>query len=96
MTKLLSYLKPKEVEGSLATADTVIKGNVLELIIALVKDLRGDLYKDFVKKIMPQVIAIIDVQNIQLIDKVFTLFSFSFKYLLKPIREDIKNFYHIY
>jgi len=45
---------------------------------------------------MPTVISIIDVQSLQLLDHVFTLFSFSFKYLLKPIRDDIQNFYTLY
>ena len=45
---------------------------------------------------MPTVISIIDVQSLELLDHVFTLFSFSFKYLLKPIRDDIENFYTIY
>lgn len=29
-------------------------------------------------------------------DSVFTLFSFCFKYLLKPIREDLEDFYSIF
>ena len=39
---------------------------------------------------------IVDVQNIKIMDKVFTLFSFCFKYLLKPIREDLTSFYNIF
>jgi len=45
---------------------------------------------------MPTVISLIDVQNVTLLDHIFTLFSFSFKYLLKPIRDDIRHFYSIY
>ena len=45
---------------------------------------------------MPEAITLIDVQNVQLLDKIFTLFSFSFKYLIKEIRADIKNFYELF
>jgi hypothetical protein len=45
---------------------------------------------------MPAVIQTIDVQNLKIMDKVFTLFSFCFKYLLKPIREDLQSFYSIF
>lgn len=45
---------------------------------------------------MPAVIGIIDIQSISIMDKVFTLFSFCFKYLLKPIREDLAGFYSIF
>lgn len=36
--------------------DTVIKGKVLELLIALIKDLRTDVYQDFKEQIMPAAI----------------------------------------
>ena len=45
---------------------------------------------------MPAVIQVLDGQNLKLLDSVFQLLSFSFKYLLKPIKEDIVNFYSIY
>jgi hypothetical protein len=54
------------------------------------------LYEEFVTKIMPTVIEVIDVQNLGLLDKVFTLLSYSFKYLLKQIRGDIIRFYGIF
>jgi len=80
----------------MTTNDNVISGKVLELLIALIKDLRQEAYPDFRDQIMPQVIQVIDTQNLNIMDKVFTLFSFCFKYLLKPIRDDIINFYSIF
>lgn len=95
--KMLKYLKPEnQLAGALATSDSVIKGKILELMIALIKDLRGDIYGEFVELVMPAVIAIIDVQNFDLLDGIFSLFSFSFKFLLKPIRDDIANFYEVF
>jgi hypothetical protein len=103
VTKLLKHLKPLKGSQtgvapslSLATSDSVIKGKVLDLIVALVKDLRQDIYKEFVELIMPAAIAVVDVQNVALLDSVFTLFSFSFKFLLKPIRDDIVNFFEVF
>ena len=44
--QLLRHLKPirdgRKLEGALATSDSVIKGKILELFIALIKDLRQD------------------------------------------------------
>lgn len=100
IAKLLGYFKSGQSNEPLTSAlqsnDTVVKGKVLELLIALIKDLRQDSYKDFKEQIMPAAINIIDVQNLSIMDKVFTLFSFCFKYLLKPIREDIVEFYGIF
>lgn len=69
---------------------------MLDLIIALVKDLRADIYKEFVEMILPAIIALIDVQNLKLLDKIFTLLSLCFKYLIKEIKVDFKNFYNIF
>lgn len=81
---------PKHQSAAQHTNDNVVRGKVLELLIALIKDLRQDAYADFKEQIMPAVISIIDIQNIAIMDKVFTLFSFCFKYLLRPIREDFE------
>jgi len=74
----------------------VTSGKVLDLLICLIKDLRQDSYADFKEQIMPAVIGVVDVQNVGVMDKVFTLFSFCFKYLLKPIRDDLEQFYAIF
>jgi hypothetical protein len=44
LSKLLSYLRIP-AEGN---SDSVLKGNIIELIIALIKDLRQEIYTDFV------------------------------------------------
>jgi len=63
--ELLKHLQPRgdgpELAGALATSDSVIKGKCLELMIALIKDLRHEIYGEFVELIMPAVIAVIDV-----------------------------------
>lgn len=38
----------------------------------------------------------IDAQNAELLDKVFTMISFGIKYLVKSIKDDIDNFYDMY
>jgi len=47
-------------------------------------------------EILPVVISILDSSNLALLDAVFSLLSFSFKYLLNPIRDDLKNFYSVF
>lgn len=69
---------------------------IIDLVIALVKDLRQDIYPDFMHEILPVVISILDCSNLPLLDAVFSLLSFSFKYLLTPIREDLTNFYNVF
>lgn len=66
------------------------------MLIALIKDFRSEIYQDFVDQIMPAVINAIDMQRIQILDKVFMVISFGIKYLSKSIKEDISNFYSAY
>jgi U3 small nucleolar RNA-associated protein 20 len=42
------------------------------------------------------VIAAIDIENLDLLDKIFSLLSFAMKYLLKQIKDDIVNVYDVY
>lgn len=69
---------------------------IIDLIIALIKDLRQDIYQDFMHEILPVVISILDCSNLPLLDAVFSLLSFSFKYLLNPLRDDLARFYGVY
>jgi hypothetical protein len=45
---------------------------------------------------MPAVISSIDITNVILLDRVFTMISFAIKYLTKAIKDDIENFYNTY
>lgn len=66
------------------------------MFIALIKDFRADIYQDFLKLIMPNVIGALDISNVTLVDKIFTLLSFGVKYLTKSIKDDLQNFYETY
>lgn len=74
----------------------VIQATIIDLCIALIKDLRSDIYEEFVRQLMPQVISLIEVSNVTLLDKIFTMISFGIKYLLKSVKDDIRNFYYTY
>ena len=89
ISRLLAYL---ETDGS----HKVVKCGVVDLFVALVKDFRGDIYEDFMSHILPKVIGTLDISNVELMDKVFTLVSFAVKYLTKSIKEDIERFYSSY
>jgi hypothetical protein len=39
---------------------------------------------------------LLNIQQLESVDTLFTLLSFGLKYLIKPIRADLKNFYFIY
>jgi hypothetical protein len=39
---------------------------------------------------------IIDLNNLELLDKIFTMISFGIKYLVKPIKQDLPHFYNVY
>ncbi len=45
---------------------------------------------------MPNVIGALDISNVILVDKIFTLMSFAIKYLTKSIKDDLENFYMTY
>lgn len=45
---------------------------------------------------MTTVIGALDISNVILVDKIFTLMSFGVKYLTKSIKDDLENFFAIY
>jgi len=85
---LLSYLDKPDL--------SVIHCTVVDLCIALIKDLRQEIYEIFLYEILPKTIEVIDSQNLQLLDKIFQMLSISFKYLVKPIKENIRAIYEVY
>jgi U3 small nucleolar RNA-associated protein 20 len=98
---LLIHNKTKIVERLLfhlqsPDAQKVVQAGVIELFIALIKDFRSEIYQDFLNQIMPSVIGALDISNVILVDKIFTLMSFGVKYLTKSIKEDLENFYQTY
>lgn len=74
----------------------IVQTGVIDLFIALIKDFRTDIYQDFLTLILPRMIQSLDMSNVQLLDKIFTLLSFAVKYLTRSIKEDLQNFYGIY
>ena len=62
----------------------------------MIKDLRHDIYDLFMHEVLPKIIEVIDGRNLQLLDKIFQMLSISFKYLVKPIKENIKAVYAVY
>ena len=69
---------------------------MINLFIALIKDFRGDIYQDFLESIMPKIIGALDISDISLVDRVFTLLSFAVKYLVRSIKDDLTNFYRVF
>lgn len=88
IAKLLGYIKNDALK--------VVHTGVIDLIIALIKDMRHDIYEEFLQQILPSVIQVLDASNLKMMDKIFQLLSFSFKYLAKPIKSDIENVYDVY
>jgi len=86
--KLLGYFDDQSL--------TVVHCVVIDLIIAMIKDLRQEIYEVFMHEILPKVIGIIDAKNLPLMDKIFQLLSISFKFLTKPIKDNIQSVFDIY
>lgn len=80
----------------MAERTTAEKSIALDLLIALIKDLREEIYDSFKSRILPRALEVIDTQDIHLLDKVFTMVSFAIKYLAKPIIKDFREFYSVY
>ena len=88
IAKLLGFLSNPSLK--------VVTCTVLDLIIAIVKDLRQDVYEPFINSILPHVIESIDASNLDSLDKIFSLLSFCLKYLIKSIRENLKTVFGVY
>jgi len=86
--KLLQQLQTESLK--------VVYPQIINLIIALIKDLRTDIYEAFLSEILPVVISILDCTDLLILDAVFSMLSFSFKYLIKPLKEDLDRFYTVY
>ena len=86
--KLLSYMENEELKSA--------RGIILDLCIALIKDLRHEVYEEFLHDILPKAIQVLDAENLDMMEKVFQLLSFSFKYLIKPIKENIRAVFSVY
>ena len=69
---------------------------MLDLCIALIKDLRHEVYNEFLHDLMPKAIQILDSENLQTMDKIFQLLSFAFKFLLKPIKENLHDVFSVF
>ena len=81
--------KTENEAASIEISTTNAKCLVLDLLIALIKDLREEIYQDFVSIILPAALNSIDSQNVRLLDKIFTMISFALKYLVKSILGDL-------
>jgi hypothetical protein len=97
---LLILNKTKVVQKLLASLSNeelkIAHGDILDLCIALIKDLRIEVYNEFLHEILPKAIELLDINNLVTMDKVFQLLSFAFKYLIKPIKENISAVFTIY
>lgn len=81
---------------SSSSSSKLVQCGVVDLFVALVKDFRADIYEEFMTAILPKVVGSLDITNVELMDKVFTLVSFAVKYLTKSIKEDLPRFYGVY
>ena len=86
--KLIDFINDKDFKS--------IQSIIMDLFIALIKDMRGDIYEEFLHQILPTAINLLDAENLQTMDKVFQLLSFAFKFLIKPIRENIRDVFSVY
>lgn len=68
--------------------------SIVDLLIALVKDIRGEIYDSFIDRILPKMISLVDIHAD--VNKIFTFFSYSFKFLVKKLIKDLPRFYTLY
>lgn len=60
---MIGYLDRDDVKAA--------RGNVLDLCIALIKDLRHEIYSEFLHEILPKAIEVLDADNLVIMEKVF-------------------------
>ena len=61
--KLIHFLDDEEVKA--------VQGNVIDLCIALIKDMRHEIYSEFLHEILPKAIEILDGENLETMEKIF-------------------------
>jgi hypothetical protein len=68
------------------------------LLIALIKDLRGELSFEtiFTKEIFPKIITCLDVTQVELLEQIILFFSHCFKYMLPVLLKNFDKFYKSY
>ena len=69
---------------------------LLEFIIALIKDTRQLIFPLFLSKIMPKLISVLKIEDVETLDKVFTVFAYGFKFLQKKMIENLRDVYLCY
>ena len=72
--------------------------SIIELLIALVKDLRAELSFQtlFSEDIFPKIIGLIEVTEVELLEQIMTFFSYCFKYMLPILIKNFSMFYKGY
>lgn len=68
------------------------------MLIALIKDLRGELSFEtiFTKEIFPKIITCLDVTQVELLEQIILFFSHCFKYMLPVLLKNFDKFYKSY
>jgi hypothetical protein len=71
---------------------------VLDLLIALIKDLRKEISFEqlFLDEVFPKVIDMIHVLDLELLEQIFHFFSHCFKYMMPVILKNFDKFYRMY
>ncbi len=69
---------------------------LIEFAIALIKDARQLIFPAFLSKLMPALVKLVQVDDVDTLDRVFTAFSYAFKFLQKPIVEHLPEVYLCY
>eukprot|EP01022_Parablepharisma_sp_SALTPOND_P019565 TRINITY_DN3364_c0_g1_i1.p1 TRINITY_DN3364_c0_g1~~TRINITY_DN3364_c0_g1_i1.p1 ORF type:complete len:2939 (+),score=366.03 TRINITY_DN3364_c0_g1_i1:184-9000(+) len=82
--------------GKLGTVDQRCTEALLDFIIALIKDTRQLIFPIFLSKIMPKLISVVRIEEVEILDKIFTAFSYAFKFLQRQIMENLKQVYLCY
>lgn len=92
------FVKGKWNEKQMKKINTHLIISILDLMIALIKDLRGECFEYFLDNNLQQIISLLqkEEENLEIIDKIFVFFVNFVKFLENGIKKNFQKFFVIF
>jgi hypothetical protein len=69
---------------------------IVKILPSLIRDARQDIFEIFCEKLLPSLVAKIDMRQLEELEAIYATLAFSIKFLFKSIRGNLKVFYQVF
>lgn len=83
--KILQYIDRKDCRKT-----------ILQILPGLFRDTQKDIFKLFLTKILPKLIAILNEKDLNIMEDLFKCLAYGLKYLYDEIKNNFEDFYTLY